>query len=360
MEGADGCAKVSLSIFEKTLIQKIEDKLPGAAPGVQLQVYQAGRKVGDISVGETYPYYDLASLTKTIFTVQGMIWAFAQEKWNLKTTVQSILHWFPSEKTLVRDLLTHSSGLDWWQPFFESLKVEDSRVHRWTEVQRKIRGLELKPNDVSVYSDVGFILLGCILESLFDKPLIDVWKLVKEEFYPRSGFDFHVDNKPANKEKFYAPTERCDWRGKLLQGEVHDDNTWALGGVSSHAGLFSSIDDVSWYLLFLRSQLKGISRTKVPQKIMKTFTTRARPAGKGDWALGFMMPTPGASSAGNYFSQYSIGHTGFTGTSFWYDPVQDLGVVLLSNRTLLGRENKEFVKLRPMIHNWVIEGLKRS
>src|SRR5262249_6059003 len=100
---------------------------------------------------------------------------------------------------------------------------------------------------------------------------------------------------------FYAPTERCPWRGRLVQGEVHDENAWALGGLSSHAGLFGSIDDVSWYGLFLRSQLMGISKTFLKSRTVKVFTNRARSLGKGDWALGFMMPTPGSSSCGDYF-----------------------------------------------------------
>jgi CubicO group peptidase (beta-lactamase class C family) len=140
---------------------------------------------------------------------------------------------------------------------------------------------------------------------------------------------------------------------------VHDDNAWAFGGLSTHAGLFGSIDDLGWFALFMRSELKGYAKTSVKPKTAQFFASRSLPPGKGDWALGYMMPTPGNSSAGNYFSPFSIGHTGFTGTSLWYDPQADLSIAILSNRVFYGRENKEFATLRPQIHNWIIEGMKR-
>lgn len=351
---------MATSVFEKKMIERIEEKITGVTPGLQLQVYQSGRKICDIAVGETFPYYDLASLTKIIFTATAMILAFEEKKWNLQTKVCEHLKWYPHKDTKIVDLLNHSSGLVWWTPFYKKIQVQDSSLHKWSEAARVIRELPLEKTDTSVYSDVGFILLGMILESLYDKPLVEVWKMIRGEFFQRSDFNFHPDNAPVHAARMYAPTERCDWRAKLLQGEVHDDNTWAFGGVSSHAGLFGSVDDVSWYGLFLRSQIKGVSKTRIKTKTMKLFTERSRPAGKGDWALGFMMPTPGNSSSGNYFSSQSIGHTGFTGTSIWYDPVQDILVSLLSNRTLLGRENKEFAQLRPLIHNWVMESIKRN
>jgi CubicO group peptidase (beta-lactamase class C family) len=164
----------------------------------------------------------------------------------------------------------------------------------------------------------------------------------------------------TNKLSLYAPTEECPVRRKLVQGEVHDLNAWALGGVSTHAGLFGSIDDVGWFSLHLRSHLLGIARYSIRQKTAQLFAKRALPEGHGDWAMGYMMPTPGAASCGTYFSLDSIGHTGFTGTSVWYDPKMDLSVCILSNRVLYGADNKAFGKLRPEIHNWIVENYRRS
>ena len=210
-----------------------------------------------------------------------------------------------------------------------------------------------------MYSDVGFITLGHALEMMFCRPLIETWNEVKELFYPKSTLNFHPHNVPVFKPSLYAPTERSEWRKKTIQGEVHDDNAWAFGGVSTHAGLFGSIDDLSTAGLFIRGQLHGLAKTAIKQKTAKLFAGRARPEGKGDWALGYMMPTPGSASCGSMFSTNSIGHTGFTGTSLWFDPQEDLFVSILSNRVFLGRDNKTFAGLRPKIHNWIMEAIRR-
>lgn len=348
-----------MGTLERKLTSEIEPALAGVAPGVQIQVHSQGKKIVDLSVGETFPYYDLASLTKIIFTTQAFIMAFEEERWNLRSTVAEFCPWFAHSQIRIIDLLNHSSGLVWWMPFYQQLDLQTSILNRWTEGARLIRGLALEKPDISVYSDVGFILAGHVLESLYSLPLIEVWSRMKERFYGKTTLDFHQDNQPLRAVKHYAPTERCAWRGKVIQGEVHDDNAWAFGGVSTHAGLFGSIDDVGWYALFLRAQVQGFAKTGIKPKTAKLFTQRSRPMGKGDWALGYMMPTPGSSSSGHHFSPVSIGHTGFTGTSIWYDPTQDLSVVMLSNRVFYGRDNKAFANLRPQIHNWILEGLKR-
>ncbi|PIS11824.1 MAG: D-alanyl-D-alanine carboxypeptidase [Bdellovibrio sp. CG10_big_fil_rev_8_21_14_0_10_47_8] len=351
---------MATSLFEKKLKQQIQERLSPATPGVQVQVFQMGKKVCDIELGETFPYYDLASLTKIIFTVQAFMKAFEEKRWDLNSRVQDFCPWFPYENVLIKDCLTHSSGLPWWAPLYQKLDLTTSSLNRWVEGGRIIRGMEVMRSEASVYSDIGFIVLGHVLEAMYSLPLLENWSRLKDDFYSRSTLNFHPENKPPYPIKQYAPTERCSWRNKILQGEVHDDNSWSFGGVAPQAGLFGSVDDVSWYGLLLRSQLRGISKTSIRQKTAQLFSSRARPRGKGDWALGYMMPTPGTASAGSYFSLYSIGHTGFTGTSLWYDPSQDLLVTILSNRVFLGRENKEFASLRPQIHNWVVEGLKRK
>lgn len=350
---------MKLNRIEQTLLEKIEPALAGAAPGVVVQVYAKGQKKVDLQVGTTFAYYDLASLTKMIFTVQAMMLAYDRGLWTLNDKVKEKLPWFSHDNVMIRDLLSHSSGLVWWLPFFEKIDMQTSELNRWTESARIIRDLRLEDNAVSVYSDVGFITLGHLLETMFDRPLIETWNEVKERFYPKSTLNFHPHNQPVFRQTLYAPTERSEWRKKTIQGEVHDDNSWSFGGVSTHAGLFGSIDDLSSAGLFIRGQLQGLAKTQVKQKTAKRFATRARPEGKGDWALGYMMPTPGNASCGSMFSTNSIGHTGFTGTSFWYDPQDDLFVSILSNRVFLGRDNKAFAQLRPKIHNWIMEAIRR-
>lgn len=349
-----------LTTMERNLSALIEPELKDVTPGVQVRAFQNGKIVCDIALGQTYPYYDLASLTKIIFTTQAMMMAYDRGLWNLKTKVKDHLPWF-AHPMLIRDLLSHWTGFQPWIPFYKSLDLNQSVEVRRENLRLQLQEIApLKNFDKAVYSDINFLLLGFVMESLFEKKLTDLWLHVKDHFYSGTTLDFHQDNKPLFKLEHYAPTEECPWRKRLLQGEVHDENTWSLGGVSSHAGLFGTIEDLGWYVLHLRSQMMGIARYEVKQKTALLFSKKAVEEGKGDWALGFMMPTPGSSSCGHYFDLSSIGHTGFTGTSVWYDPKIDLAICILSNRLVYGRENTRFKDLRPKIHNWLVEGLRKS
>lgn len=351
---------MKLAVLEKALAEQIAPRIRDVTPGVVLRAYQSGRLVVDMAVGDTAAYYDLASLTKIIFTVQAMMAAFEKGKWKLDTKVAEILPWFQHKETRVTELLTHSAGFVWWLPLYKELDINKSIPERREQLRKILSDLPVEKKEMSVYSDIDFLLLGFVLEQLYEKPLPEIWTDIKNEFYLGTTFEFHPNNQPIYRPSLYAPTEECPWRRRLLQGEVHDENTWALGGLSTHAGLFGSIDDLGWFALMLRSQLLGIGRSSIKLKTMKLFAHRARPEGQGDWALGYMMPTPGSASCGVHFNLESIGHTGFTGTSLWFDPKQDLAVAILSNRVLYGRENKAFQQLRPQIHNWIVEGLKKS
>ena len=343
---------------ENKLIEKIKAAIPDLTPGVTARAYHVGRLVCDISVGQTYPYYDLASLTKVIFTQQAMMEAFDAGKWNLESKVQDFI---PSYKhdTLIRELLTHTSGLEWWMPLYKSIDLNLTWQEKRNWIFNQINNSTINRSDKAVYSDLGFILLGFILEKLSEKNLLEVWTDLKSRYYSATTLDFHLENKTELPREQFAPTEDCNWRKRILRSEVHDENTWSFGGISTHSGLFGSIEDVSTFGLNVRSQLQGIARYSVRQKTAQLFASRAIPVEVGDWALGYMMPSLNSASCGPHFSVLSIGHTGFTGTSFWYDPRNDLLVLLLSNRVHYGRDNKGFIALRPQIHSWIYESLKR-
>lgn len=348
------------SVLEKNLIKQLEVSIRDVTPGVMVRAYQGGRIICDVAVGHTYAYYDLASLTKVIFTTQAMMYAFELGKWNFETKVAELLSWFPHKDVRLTELLTHSSGLPWWMPLYVEINPQASRDEKREQLRQILQGLKIEKQEVAVYSDIGFLVLGFVLEKIFDKPLLDIWNDIKNKFYLGTTLEFHPDNKFMTRANLFAPTEECPIRKKLIQGEVHDLNCWALGGVSTHAGLFGSIDDVGWFTLHLRSQMMGIARYSIRQKTAQLFAKRALPEGRGDWAMGYMMPTLGSASCGSYFSLDSIGHTGFTGTSMWYDPKMDMSVIVLSNRVLYGSDNKAFGKLRPEIHNWIVENYRRS
>ncbi len=346
------------STQEAKVVQKIKDAILDVTPGVAARAYQNGRLVCDIQVGQTYPYYDLASLTKVIFTQQAMMEAFDKGFWTFETKVQSLLPEFKHD-ILIKDLLTHTSGLQWWLPFYEKINLNQTWLQKRACIFNEINNSELKQTGKAVYSDLDFILLGFVLEKIHQKNLIEVWQEIKERYYPSTTLDFHIENKTNVALEHFAPTEDCPWRKKILRGEVHDDNTWSFGGVSSHSGLFGSVEDVSAFGLNLRSQLQGIARYQVRQKTAQLFAQRALPKEVGDWAVGYMLPSVPQASCGPHFSLLSIGHTGFTGTSFWYDPRHDLLVIILSNRVHYGRDNNSFLQLRPQIHSWIYESLKR-
>lgn len=345
---------------ERALIEKLQTSILDVTPGVVVRAYHHGRMICDVQVGQTFPIYDFASLTKVIFTQQCLMQAYDQGLWHFDTRVKEILPDWSFESMKITELLTHTSGLDWWKPFYKDIDQNLSFDEKRLWLFRQINQSELQKNPKSVYSDLGFMTLGFVLEKLYKKNIFEVWQEALDNFYPTTSMNFHLQNKPINDLQQYAPTEECAYRGKVMRGEVHDENCWALGGVSSHAGLFGSIDDLSTYGLLLRSQLHGIARYKIKQKTAQLFAARAIDQDVGDWALGYMMPSAETASCGPHFSLQSIGHTGFTGTSFWYDPRQDLLVLILSNRVNYGRENKKYISLRPQIHSWIYEAIKRT
>ena len=313
--------------------------------------------VCDVRVGDTRSIYDLASLTKIVFTQQAMMQAFEQGLWNLASTVGDTLADFSHPDIRITELMTHTSGITWWMPFYETVDPSLDWQQRRQWLYAQLQAAPCVRTGKAVYSDLGYMLLGFLLEVWSRNNLLEVWQDLKASTYPHTRLAFHLDNLPPHPVEQYAPTELCPWRLKRLQGEVHDDNAWSLGGVSTHAGLFGSIDDLAGYGLVLRAQLLGGAGARVRQATAQLFAQRALAPEVGDWALGFMLPAAQGASCGRYFSPQSIGHTGFTGTSLWYDPTRDLLVSLLSNRVFGGRENKAFLALRPQIHDWVVESL---
>ncbi len=335
-------------IFQRRLFTEVVNK---ATPGIVVRVRKKGKLVADVRAGKTYKYYDLASLTKILFTNTTLMWAVESKKIRLNNDLEQLLPWFHHRNISIRQLLTHSAGLTWWKPIYKFTKLHSSVNEKWELLKKILNSEKPRQSKTALYSDLDYFLLAFVLERVFQKPLSEIF-LETQDHLNLSGLHFNVLNCSVHSKNLYAPTESCPWRKKTLRGEVHDDNTWALGGVSTHAGLFGSMDDVDQWFLTLRNSYLG--KGPLAKKTVQTFWTRALPTSKGDWALGFMMPSK-SSSSGRYFSKKSVGHTGFTGTSFWYDPIQDFAVTILSNRVHPSRDNSTFAKLRPVIHDWCWE-----
>jgi CubicO group peptidase (beta-lactamase class C family) len=331
-------------IRNPNLLAPLSDEIAAATPSLWVSVFARRKKRFEDQWGDVHPFYDWASLTKVTFTTSLFMALESDGVFNVNTRVQDVLPWFPWANIRVRDLLCHNAGFVWWQPFFKSLDLDLSVSLRWEQLKAELIKTNPKKQAQAVYSDIDFLLLKYVLEAVTQKPL----EVLLENYRERLGLGqahFNINNQPQFKLKNYAPTEKCPWRKKVLRGQVHDENTWALGGVAAHAGLFGQMQDLaSWALALRAGQFAS-------DAVQKKFFARQMPATRGDWALGFMMPTKGKASCGQYFSPTSVGHTGFTGTSFWWDLKRDVMVLILANRIHPTRDNKKFVELRPKIHD---------
>jgi CubicO group peptidase (beta-lactamase class C family) len=155
----------------------------------------------------------------------------------------------------------------------------------------------------------------------------------------------------------FAPTEECPWRTKVIQGEVHDENAHALGGYSGHAGLFGTAEEVYEIVTLLREHYLGIRQDYLNPEMVRTFFTRQTRAEGSTWALGWDTPSLKDSSSGRFFSENSVGHLGFTGTSVWMDLEKDVVVILLTNRIHPTRDNEKIKTFRPELHDTVMKDL---
>jgi len=292
--------------------------------------------------------FDLASLTKVLATTPLVIQQVERGALGLDDPVaRYVTTWTGADRSRVtiRDLLSHSGGLTAYVPFF--------RNHQGRPAFERAIGalpLEYQPGTGSVYSDLGFMLLGFILDDevtlarRFDALLAQMGIVSDLQFTPPPLW------KPRT-----APTEFDPWRGRLLLGEAHDENCWALGGAAGHAGLFgtaAATGDCARHVL----QVLGGRTGAFSRATLETFVTRRADVPGSSRALGWdtMLTT---SSCGTRMSRGAFGHTGFTGTSLWIDPDRGVYVALLTNRVYPTRANETIRQVRPAVHDAVMEDL---
>jgi CubicO group peptidase (beta-lactamase class C family) len=293
--------------------------------------------------------FDLASLTKVLATTPLVMLQVERGAAALDDPIARYSQeWRGADRAdvTVRDLLSHASGLPggWVKLFLE---------HRGREAFERAIGriaLEYPPRTRAVYSDLGFMLLGFVLER--DVPLAARF----ETMLSQMGIVQHIQfNPPPLWRPRTAPTGHDSWRGRLLVGEVHDENAYALGGAAGHAGLFgtaAAVGDYARHLLQVLSGRTGAFRRDTLEESIRP----QRNAPGSSRALGWdtMLPT---SSCGTRMSRRSFGHTGFTGTSLWIDPERNVYVVLLTNRVHPSRENTAIQQVRPALHDAVMEAI---
>jgi beta-glucosidase-like glycosyl hydrolase/CubicO group peptidase (beta-lactamase class C family) len=302
--------------------------------------------------------YDMASLTKVIVTTTSVMILVQQKRLDLDTPVARYLPEWAAAKSdpdatwrarvTIRNLLLHDSGLPAHRDFYKQAKGHEAVL-----ALVLAEPLVHQPGTKVEYSDLGFILLGEIVQRLTGIPLDEY---ARQHIFTPLGMNASQFNPPRKLWSTIAPTENdVNFRKRLLQGEVHDENAWALGGVSGHAGLFSTAGDAA---IFAQMILNGgiyAHHRILTRALIQEFTAR-QAIGDTARTLGWDAVTQ-PSSSGHYFSPSSFGHTGFTGTSLWIDPDRDLFVILLTNRVNPTRTNEQIHQLRPAVHDAILQGL---
>lgn len=351
-----------------TLVLKALEE--GVFPGGALIFSKAGR----ILFNEIYGYsniftrhpvthntiFDLASLTKPLATTLAVFSLVRQGRIGLDQTLGDIIEQFqetPKADIQIRHLLSHNSGLPAYQPYYLKIGPTDSSERNSMLKSLLIQEcLESVIGTKTIYSDIGFMVLEWVIECVSGLSL-DRY-LYQEVYRPLNVHNlFFLKNGSPLPEIDIAATEICPWRGRLIQGEVHDENAYVMGGVAGHAGLFGTAESVHHLLSFLVEIYKGERHHWLfPQDLLRLFLM---PSGNSGRALGFDIPSETASSSGQFFNKsVTVGHLGFTGTSFWMDLHQSIIIVLLTNRIHPTRANEGIKTFRPMIHDAIMQKIR--
>ena len=343
-----------LNLAKKVLEHHVQTRTTPGAVGLVLRreivvtSWAVGNHTYDTNAPTVQPdtLYDLASVTKAFTTTLCMLFVHKGHL-NLDAPVQSYVPTFQgTNKNLVtpRHLLAHCSGLPAHLHLYKKYNNRDTILNAVTQLP-----LASEPGTETAYSDMGFLLLGIILETISGSRLDH---LVKQHILDPLQMNDTCYCPSSDLKDRIPPTENItNLRDGLVHGEVHDENAAAMGGIASHAGLFSTAPDLA---LFLQAWL---GQSFFPPQGIQQFTTRANIVSQSTWALGWDTVSSQGSSTGHHFTEKSFGSLGFTGTSIWADPVQNLGVILLTNRVHPTRNNTQIKHLRPEFHDAISEAL---
>lgn len=344
--------------LERVLRQAMRDSafpgaiaLVGSHDGILAQASVGRLDAADPTVPNERTLWDLASLTKVVGMTSGVMRLVQEGKIDLDAPVQRYLpewtgRW--KDQVTVRHLLTHSSGLPSWRPLYKEANSAAEAMQLVFATP-----LDTLPGVRMVYSDLGAILLGQIVTRVSGTSF-DAY-VTREVFRPL-GMRETRWLPPRSLVKRIAPTEVDPWRQRHLRGEVHDENAFALGGISAHAGLFSTAADLSRLArMYLgHGRLDGVQ--VLDSATIERFTARPN-SSLSHRALGWEKPS-GSNSAGHRMSAAAFGHTGFTGTSFWVDPGNDVFVILLTNRVNPTRQNTKIGQVRVAVADAVLGTLE--
>jgi CubicO group peptidase (beta-lactamase class C family) len=364
-------------------------------PAADLLVAKSGDIIhheyyGDARSGTTF---DISSMTKAISTASLIMLLFSEGRLKLD---QSVADWFEQanqeehKKITIEMLLNHRSGLPRWRPLYRELPssyVGTSEGKDFIINACLNEPLQGEPGSTTTYSDLGYILLGKIIEKASGSSLDELFaeRIAKplglaNTFFVRSGEkairttsrrtdtspDQHVptpkkgpSNSDNNHKRRFAATEDCPWRGHVIHGEVHDQNAYAMGGVAGHAGLFSTAEDIHLFTKSFIASFKneGFIEKNTVDRIFPIQSGLIAPPQPGAFVGGWDTPFEKNSAAGNYMSKHTIGHLGYTGCSIWIDQEKDFWVILLTNRIHPSTTNEKIKSFRPHIHDLIFKQL---
>jgi CubicO group peptidase (beta-lactamase class C family) len=367
--------RAAFALLEKAIAAR-------AFPGCSLAVTLRGELIAHKALGRftyetaspavaTDSIFDLASVSKVIATTAMAMILYERGLLDLDAAVTAIVPEFATDDprradVTLRQLLAHSSGLPAYEKLYVRAKTRDELIQAAFTTE-----LNAASGTRAEYSDIGFIILGVALECLADESLDAFCQ--REIFGPLAMS--HTTYKPpkAWRESIPPTANECGadipvrstadpainparstFRGRIIQGEVQDENACVLGGVAGHAGVFSTAEDVA---RFAHAMLNGGYPIVRPDTV-KLFTRRESAPEGTSRALGWDTPSA-PSQSGKYFSPRSYGHLGYTGTSLWIDPERQLSITLLTNRTWPDCQNEEIKQVRPAFHDAMIESLTR-
>lgn len=361
----------------------LRSEVDSAFPGAVVAVGYRGKvallaAVGHYGVDDARPVdtttvYDLASVTKAVGLTTVCMQLVNEGTLDLDAPVQRYVAAFRGankERVTIRHLLTHSSGLPAWRPLYTEATTRSTAM-----LLADTTPLASEPGTAAVYSDLGAIVLtqvvegitGQRLDALLDGRLIAPLGMSNTRYLPPAAWKDRI-----------APTERSQ-DGTIIHGTVHDENAWRLGGVSGHAGLFSTAGDLSRFAFWLLDAWHGRTPSAIrhqpsdtgrrmadggrplpalPSALVKTWTRRQDLPPGSSRALGWDTPSGPNSSAGTRMSALAFGHTGFTGTSIWVDPERDLFIILLTNRVNPTRENTRIGRVRARVADLTVDALR--
>ena len=350
----------------------------GVFPGAVLFVRSHGEIVYHHAVGHMgYPpydrpvvletIYDLASLTKPLATTTAVLCLAQDGQIDLdQPATEWLSEWKSSSyhSATIRQLLHHSSGLPAWRPYYKTIAPSGLAPRNEIEANRRKENLlramasdpmEYEPDSRSVYSDLGFIGLGVVIERCAGSSLADYCRRrIYDPLHINPLFFIDAEGNPAGGDgalTYVAPTEQDPWRRRIVHADAHDEHAYALGGIAGHAGLFGTASSVGRLSEAWLHAVLGRS-SMLSAELARQFVRRQDSSGASSWALGWDTPSQ-PSSSGQYFSPESFGHLGYTGTSLWIDPIRELEVILLSNRVHPARTNKRITGFRPKLHDLV-------